>query len=57
MKPLVSHADITPALLQMLHKHYAVKLPEQVSWLGNQLTGNRVFDVEKNNKLIKVSLE
>ncbi|MCX2719584.1 sulfatase-like hydrolase/transferase [Lentiprolixibacter aurantiacus] len=53
MKPLVSHADIAPALLQMLHKHYAVKLPEQVSWLGNQLTGNRVFDAEKTVPLYR----
>ncbi|MCE2612139.1 LTA synthase family protein [Flavobacteriaceae bacterium D16] len=53
MKPLVSHADITPSLLQMLHKKYGIELPEEVAWLGAGLTGERVFQKQKTIPLYR----
>ena len=53
MKPLVSHADIAPALLQMLHMNYDLKIPEQIAWLGDRLTGERVFRAEKTIPLYR----
>ena len=34
---LVSHADITPALLGLLRKSYSIRIPEKVSFIGNGL--------------------
>ncbi|MBT8320575.1 MAG: LTA synthase family protein, partial [Eudoraea sp.] len=53
MKSLVSHADITPSLLQMLHKSHAIDIPEQVAWLGDGLTGERVFQKQKTIPLYR----
>ena len=53
MKPLVSHADITPSMLQMLHKEYGISLPDQVAWLGDGLTGERVFQKQKTIPLYR----
>lgn len=52
-KTLVSHADISPALLKMLHQAYGLEIPEQVAWLGDKLTGNRVFQTQKTIPLYR----
>jgi len=34
---LVSHADITPGLLHLIHAAFQIKMPSHVAWTGSQL--------------------
>lgn len=36
-KSVVSHLDVSPSILALLHNKYGVTVPEKVSWLGNGL--------------------
>ena len=47
MKKLVSHADIMPSIVQLLHENYSIQVPEKISWMGDNLVGQRVFDPDK----------
>ena len=53
MKKLVSHADIMPSLVQLLHENYNIQLPGQIAWMGDNLVGNRVFDPQKTIPLYR----
>jgi tetratricopeptide (TPR) repeat protein len=37
----------------MLHKNYGIEVPEKVAWLGEKLTGSRVFQREKTIPLYR----
>lgn len=53
IKKLVSHADIMPSLVQLLHDNYGIQIPEKVAWMGDNLVGNRVFDPDKTIPLYR----
>ena len=53
MKKMVSHADITPSLLQLMHSNYAMQLPDKIAWMGDNLIGQRVFDPNKSIPLYR----
>ncbi|MDE3234427.1 MAG: sulfatase-like hydrolase/transferase [Bacteroidota bacterium] len=38
-----THFDITPTLLQWLHRQYALQIPDTVSWLGSGIDSSRSF--------------
>ncbi len=53
MKKLVSHADITPTMVQLLHENFGVQLPDKIAWMGESLIGERVFDPDKSVPLYR----
>ncbi|MBT8312521.1 MAG: sulfatase-like hydrolase/transferase [Flavobacteriaceae bacterium] len=53
IKKLVSHADITPSLVQLLYENYNIQIPERVAWMGDDLVGKRVFDPDKRIPLYR----
>ena len=53
MKKMVSHADITPSLLQLMHNNFGIQLPDKIAWMGDNLTGERVFDPKKSIPLYR----
>ena len=44
MKGVVSHRDITPTLLSLLHANYNIETPEQVTWLNTALDTSLTFN-------------
>ncbi|EAR01293.1 sulfatase-like hydrolase/transferase [Maribacter sp. HTCC2170] len=53
IEALVSHADIAPSILSMLHKKYELKMPNQVAWLGDNLIHYGVFEKTKQIPLFR----
>ncbi|MGB5360338.1 MAG: sulfatase-like hydrolase/transferase [Eudoraea sp.] len=50
---LVSHLDVSPAILGLLESRYDIKIPSEVAWLGNGLVHDGVFDSTKKIPLLR----
>ncbi len=55
IKTLASHADIAPAILSLLDKIYALKVPKTVAWLGNGVLANGRVDMDKEIPLYRAA--
>jgi len=42
-----SHLDVTPTLLSYLRENYGIREPDQIHWLGGELSTSSVFEAKK----------
>ncbi|WP_026951483.1 LTA synthase family protein [Algoriphagus mannitolivorans] len=52
-KGLTSHFEISPSLLAFLQKNVGIKVPEQVTWIGQVLDTARTFQAKINMPLMR----
>jgi len=50
---LVSHVDVSPAILGLLESRYDIIIPPEVAWLGDGLIHDGVFDSTKRIPLLR----
>jgi phosphoglycerol transferase MdoB-like AlkP superfamily enzyme len=50
---LASHADIAPSIVSLLDQQYQIKIPAQVSWLGDALVSKNTFRLQKHIPLFR----
>ncbi len=50
---LVSHEDVSPAILGLLESRYDITIPAEVAWLGKGLIHDGVFDSTKKIPLLR----
>jgi len=52
---LASHVDILPSMVNLLDEKYAIEVPKQHAWLGNQIISDAVFQENKSVPLFRVN--
>lgn len=52
---LASHADIAPAIISLLDKTYALRVPKTVAWLGNGVLAKNGIDLDKEIPLYRAA--
>jgi uncharacterized sulfatase len=50
---IVSHLDITPSIVALLHDNYALEVPDYIHWIGNNLDTSSTFRSEQKILFLK----
>jgi hypothetical protein len=51
MKGVVSHRDVTPTFISLLHKHYSIETPKETAWLNTALDTSLTFNAHSFSPL------